>query len=238
MKEFYGTSRNTITGFYGIKDYETGDIVNKAMLKIINKIESLDFKSNIQFKNLVKKIVYNTALDFIREKQNQKKKLKEADIQFVSPTTFSSKNIKADSDYNISENDNIEENFIEDDGVDDYLEDDFEFSKSKMEIDFLSDPEIIKKDKRISIVNDILNSFTKDDQCYLRLHLNGVSHKDLTNMMGSTNDATRQYINRLLKKFFKCVSEKLNKNYDELYENYKKQNKRFNSGESTKRREY
>ena len=202
VKEFYGTSKKTITGFYGIKDYDTGDIVNKAMLKIINKIDSFEFKSDIQFKNLVKKIVYNTALDFIREKQNQKKKLQEEDIQFIAPTTFSSINIKANSDYNISENDNIEENLIEDDEVDD-----FEFSTSIMEIDFLSDPEIIKKDKRISIVKDILNSFTKDDQCYLRLYLNGVSHKDLANMMGSTNDATRQYINRLIKKFFKCVSE-------------------------------
>ena len=240
VNEFFEDSQRTISSLYGIRKSDTGAIVNKAMLKIIDKMDLFEFKSDTQFENLVKKIVCNTALDFLREKRNQKRRLQEEDIQFVTSTPFSSANLKADSDNSIFEDENVninnEENEVE--GADEDLDNDIDISKSRSEIDFLHDQEMIKEDERIYIVEDILNSFTKDEQCYLRLHLMGITHKELSEMRDSTPDATRKYINRLLKKFFKCVSEKLNKNYTELYENYKKQNIRFNTEESIKRREY
>ena len=54
-------------------------------------------------------------------------------------------------------------------------------------------------------------------------------HKELALIRNSSEEATRKYVNRLLYNLFKRVGDKLNINYKELYENFKKQDKRANT---------
>lgn len=232
---FYIASRGSVSNYFNIPLYEAGSIVNDAFLKIIKNIDSFEYKSVDSLNSWIKKIVFNTARDYLRKKNINKNNQKNCGIEkIISLDNYneSVKDIESNNEdeqiYNSndykSEDIDILENVEEDLGCEDT-----EIKNLKADVQIFLDDDNISTNDKMKSINEIMETFSPDDQILLRLYLLNIPHKELAKIKNSNIDATRKYINRLLKEFFQRASNKFNLNIKEIYERYKEQNKRPNS---------
>lgn len=247
VNKFYKPCKRTIASIFNIQYQDTGPIVNDALLKVIFKIDSIQFTTEKQFDSLVHKIAINTARDYLKKLNREKKHLRNEGIKLISIDQNS--NLK-NSDITSSEYEDEESLELDSDLMpngekeifDEHQEKDSDNVKLEaVELEFFCDTDSIEENEKVLFIKKMLESFSSEDQILLRLYLNEIPFKDIAKFKGSNESTTRQYVNRLLKSFFKKAATKLNINYKEVYENFKEQNKRsyskgINSGGSYTKR--
>lgn len=229
VSKFFGSYRKTICSYFKIQYSDAGLIVNDALFKIIKNIDSFEFYSEKQFAAFVNITVFNTAKDYLKRLKADKNRLKNEDITIISiDQNHSPQNLvtyETEGEYEDSRF--LKENEKLDKGTE---EESIDLTQKSLETEFLLDTDSVAENDKISFVKEIIHSFSENDQILLRLYLNGVSYKELAKFRDSSVVTTRQYITRsLLKTFFKRAANKLNINNKEVYEKFKKQNKRSSS---------
>lgn len=225
VRKFYEPGRKAIAAYFGIQYCDTGPIVNQALEKIIIKVASIRLTSEGEFSSYVNKVIFNTAYDYLRKKQNEKERIRFD--PFFTDSNYRVNDADKDDNSEFFIDDDLES--ISEDLNDEEMEKEFDIAKATAEIDFFCDTDTINSNERSKFINELFDSFSSDDGCFLRLHLNAVKHDEIARMRGSTPAATRKYINRLLKKFLMLASKKININFHKIYENYKRQNKKADS---------
>ena len=204
VRKFYEPGRKAIAAYFGIQYCDTGSVVNQAMRKIIVKIDTIEFKSEKEFSAYVNKVIFNTALDYLRQKQKEKEFLQNQGVQFVPILPESSYVNISDNDEEKIENDLdiFAEIEVNDKTKEPFNETEFDeeeqidpgISEIKAEFEFFCDTDTLELAEKSKFIDNLFKSFSLDGGCYLRLYLNGSTHEEIAKVRNSNAQATRKYI--------------------------------------------
>jgi len=230
VKKFYKPMVKTVSIRYKLDKLDAQDVVNESLFKVIRKINGYEYETESKFFNWLYTIVKNTTFDFLRKKKQERERLHtiSRDSRFLTENLQKDQYINedvldSDISYSLenkneqySESENVD-NLVDKNTASEYLNSYFNSANSKTS-------------KEMDQLIEILEEFSIDEQCFIIMRVDNISMKEIAKIRNSTVVATKQYISRLMKKFFVKVAEKLEiNNYKELYENFKKQDKLSNS---------
>lgn len=230
VKKFYKPMVKTVSIRYKLDKLDAQDVVNESLFKVIRKINGYEYETESKFFNWLYTIVKNTTFDFLRKKKQERERLHtiSRDSRFLTENLQKDQYINedvldSDISYSLenkneqySESENVD-NIVDKNTASEYLNSYFNSANSKTS-------------KEMDQLIEILEEFSIDEQCFIIMRVDNISMKEIAKIRNSTVVATKQYISRLMKKFFVKVAEKLEiNNYKELYENFKKQDKLSNS---------
>ena len=206
VKKFFEKSKRAIAAYFKIQYADTGPIVNAALLKIIDNIKSFNYNSDKQFDIYISKSVFNAARDYLGIQNRSKNIFKNSDLSLM-PYVESDFTREINSVANVEEEEEIVESYRTFPGdlnnIDENDKQEIDLVQDTIVAEFICDTDTIKENEKQIFVKEILNSFKQDDEILLRLHLNGISHKELALIRHSSEEATRKYVNRLLHTFLK-----------------------------------
>ena len=184
-------------GFF-ISETIAPELVNDSFLKAIQNIDKFKFTDKNSLKRWLYTILKNTILDHLDKIKNEDEKLS---FCYYNENDFENYDDPLNN-VNPQILKKIKELYIEDE----------------------ENKENEKVEKRKKLIYDTIEELTDDEKLALLDYLNQVPHAEIARRRNSNEISTRKFINRLIKKFFEKIGQKLNLDGKKLYEKFKTQN--------------
>jgi len=226
VKKFYEPMVSTVSKRYKLDRLDSEYAVNESLLKVINKINTYEYESESKFFNWMYTIIKNSVLDLLKKKKQQRQKLNTISRDERLIPIEAKKNEVIDEDvFNSDISYSIEKENTDKDNIDELID-----KNTALEyFNSYSKSADGNTNEQMEDIIEILQEFTLEEQCCITMRADNISMKDIAKIRNSNVVATKQYVSRLMKKFFKKAAERLNiNNYKELYENFKDQDKLSN----------
>lgn len=213
------------TGVFKRSSDDAQAAVTQTLANAVNKIGGFENRGEHALRNWLVTILKNEIINIQREQAKHSKH--EVFAAFLENTA------RSDDAENITFAESEERVSIED--IDDIDPSDLT-EETRNYLEFEADESDPLREKQLEVISRVMNSFNTEEKNYLtdRL-LMGHTPKEIAKRRGTTIEATKKYILRLEKKFFKKIGEELQKDWNSIYEDFKRERSQVTSRSNSTR---